>query len=127
LIKADLDAASFTSVTALSFDRTVPIRQGLAIGDACAMIPPFTGNGMAMAFQSAAIALEPLTRYARRELSWSDACAETRRKLARQFRTRLLAAEVLHPFLLRPQRQRGLMVLGRARMLPFRPLFALLH
>ena len=37
------------------------------------MIPPVTGNGMSMAFESAEVAIEPLTAYSRGELSWSKA------------------------------------------------------
>ena len=124
---APLDAESFSAVAALGFDRRVPRADRLSLGDACAMIPPFTGNGMAMAFQSAAIALEPLTDFARGKITWEQACAQTNRRLARRFRTRLLAADALHPFLLRPRRQRTLAALSRAGLLPFRPLFAVLH
>jgi flavin-dependent dehydrogenase len=42
------------------------------------MIPPVTGNGMSMAFESAEIAIEPLCRYSRGEIPW----AETRGKIA---------------------------------------------
>ena len=39
-----------------------PINDGgtVCLGDAFAVIPPFTGNGMAMAFIGAALALDPL-------------------------------------------------------------------
>jgi flavin-dependent dehydrogenase len=124
---ASLDPDSFCSVAALGFDRAVPRQNEIRIGDACAMTPPFTGNGMAMAFQSAAISLEPLTRYARDEVTWETASAAINRGLTRRFRTRLFTADLLHPFLLRPRRQHTLAALGRAGLLPFRPLFAALH
>ena len=37
------------------------------------MIPPVTGNGMSMAFEAAEMALEPVTAYARGEISWKQA------------------------------------------------------
>jgi 2-polyprenyl-6-methoxyphenol hydroxylase-like FAD-dependent oxidoreductase len=37
------------------------------------MIPPVTGNGMSMAFESAELALEPLAAYSRGQRSWPEA------------------------------------------------------
>jgi 2-polyprenyl-6-methoxyphenol hydroxylase-like FAD-dependent oxidoreductase len=91
------------------------------------MIPPFTGNGMAMAFQSAEIALDPLLAYARDEASWPEICATIEIALRRHFRWRLAAAKTLHPFLLQPPRQRWLGRVARARLLPFRSLYSILH
>jgi flavin-dependent dehydrogenase len=126
---AAIDTSSFCAVAALQFDRRVrrPAGDRIALGDSCAMIPPFTGNGMAMAFQSAERALDPLLSYARGEIPWTHACRATSTALRGQFRLRLAAAGALHSFLLRPSRQRLLATLGRARLLPFRPLYALLH
>lgn len=119
--------ASFCSVAALDFDRRVVDDGVLRIGDALAMIPPFTGHGMAMAFQSAAAVLDPLARYAREELAWEEAGAAGRRALHRQFRRRLGASALVHPLLLDPARQRWVHAAARARMLPFRALYRLLH
>ena len=38
-----------------------------------AIIPPVTGNGMSMAFESAESAIDPLTAYSRGDLSWRQA------------------------------------------------------
>ncbi len=127
LARADFDEASFSAVAAVDFDRRVPAADRVALGDACAMIPPFTGNGMAMAFQSAETALEPLLAYARHHLAWSQARQAITNALQRRFRVRLAAAAVLHPFLLEPPRQRWLVRLARARLLPLGPLYTLLH
>ena len=91
------------------------------------MIPPFTGNGMAMAFQSAELALEPLLDYARGKGTWRATCCATNAALRGRFRVRLASATALHPFLLKPRRQRWLAALSRARLLPFGPLYATLH
>lgn len=48
------------------------------IGDALTMIPPFTGNGMSMAFESAEMAIEPLTAWSQDEMEWR----ETRQTIA---------------------------------------------
>ncbi len=127
LAGARIDDASVCAVAALAFDRRPPLTNRLCLGDAVAMIPPFTGNGMAMAFQSAELALDPLLAYARGEIAWPDAVRATQRAQRRKFRVRLASADALHPFLLGPRRQCWFTALGRARLLPFRPLYATLH
>lgn len=127
LAAAEIDAASFCAVAALHFDARVRRSSRILVGDAGAAIPPFTGNGMAMAFQSAEAALSPLLAYARGARDWTETCRDTNLALRRRFRVRLASAEVLHPFLLRPQRQRWFAGLSSARLLPFRALYATLH
>src|SRR5205085_8096455 len=43
-----------------------------AVGDAAAMIPPLTGNGMSMAFESASLAAPILTRYSSGAILWNQ-------------------------------------------------------
>jgi flavin-dependent dehydrogenase len=66
------------------------------IGDALTMIPPFTGNGMSMAMEAAAVAAGPLEQWSRGETSW----AATRQSIARRcdevFGRRLAWAGWLH-------------------------------
>jgi len=127
LENAEIDEASFTAVAGLRFDRSPPATDRLLLGDAFAMIPPFTGNGMAMAFQSAELALDPLLAYAREEPGWSATCRAVHTRLRRRFRLRLASANALHGFLFSPRRQRWLSALNRARLLPLRPLYHALH
>ncbi len=127
LDEAAVDSASFCAVAALEFDRRVPTPDRIMLGDTCAMIPPFTGNGMAMAFQSAELALDPLLAYAQGKASWSQACHDIHQALARRFRLRLASADLLHPWLLQPVRQRWLATLGRAHLLPFQSIYTILH
>ena len=127
LASATVESGSFCAVAALGFDPQVDSSDQMNLGDAGAMIPPFTGNGMAMAFQSAEIALPPVLAFARGESDWSHACRVTAIALRRRFRVRLASAALLHPFLLRPRRQRWFAALGRARLLPFGSLYAALH
>lgn len=127
LAAAKTDPESFSAVAAVGFDPHVPQAAGVRLGDACAMIPPFTGHGMAMAFQSADVALDPLLAYARGTCDWPEVSAAIETGLRRRFRLRLAAADLLHPFMLRPLRQRWLARLSRARLLPLRPLYSVLH
>lgn len=124
---ARFDAASFSAVAAVCFDPSVPVAARVQLGDACAMIPPFTGNGMAMAFQSAETALGPLLDYAHGRSDWRATSRLIAARLRRRFRVRLASARLLHPFLLQRPRQRLLASLSRARLLPFRSFYAMLH
>ena len=69
------------------------------------MIPPVTGNGMSMAFESAGLAIEPLAAWSRGELSWT----QTRQTLASQcdaaFARRLAWAKWLQRMMLAPSLQ----------------------
>jgi len=127
LASVRFDPDSFCAVAGVCFDRRVPAATEIRLGDQCAMIPPFTGNGMAMAFQSAAAALDPLLAYSRDGLPWAHACAAVQLALRRRFRLRLAFADLLHPFLLQPSRQRWLAALSRSGLLPLRPLYSALH
>lgn len=127
LAGATIDADSCCAVAGLSFDRRAAASDRVWLGDACAMIPPFTGNGMAMAFQSAETALGPLLAFARGDSNWTETCRAANAALGDRFRLRLASANALHPFLLQPRRQRWLAALSRARLLPFAPLYAALH
>jgi menaquinone-9 beta-reductase len=127
LARAEIDPESFSAVAAVAFDRRVPAQDRVCLGDACAMIPPFTGNGMAMAFQSAEASLTPLLDYARGRSDWATARQAIHAALQRRFRLRLASAGALHPYLLRPPRQRWLMAMSRAHLLPLRPLYAVMH
>src|SRR5690606_36422904 len=70
------------------------------IGDAFAVVPPYTGHGMAMAMESAEIAVRPLVDWSRGDVSWAAAVARIRRGQESRFAGRLRRARLLHPFLL---------------------------
>ncbi|HVU18889.1 MAG TPA: NAD(P)-binding protein [Candidatus Didemnitutus sp.] len=123
----EVDDDSFCAVAGIRFASGYRSHPGVHLGDAGGMVPPFTGNGMAMAFQSAATALGPLICYSHGECSWAVTCERISRLLARRFRVRLASASWLHGYLLRPSRQRWLAALNRAHLLPLRPLYAALH
>jgi 2-polyprenyl-6-methoxyphenol hydroxylase-like FAD-dependent oxidoreductase len=128
---AEIDPDSHCAVAALSFgrapDRSREGGERLVLGDAHALIPPFTGNGMTMAFQSAALALGPLLAWSRGESEWGLTVARVRGLLHARFRLRLATSALLHPALLKPGAQSGLAVAARAKLLPVGPLYHATH
>ena len=71
---ATLDERSFCSVAGVSLRRHQAVeREECCVGDALTMIPPLTGNGMSMAFESAESAIEPLARFSQGTVSWPEA------------------------------------------------------
>lgn len=124
---ASPDPDSCCAVAALDYAARPPEPGIIHLGDAHGLIPPFTGNGMAVALQSAETALDPLLAYARGAADWTATCNVTTSTLQRRFRVRLAMARALHPFFLRSQLQPVLALLARARLLPLRTLYALLH
>jgi len=127
LAAGDCDHESFCAVAALDFSRRAAPAAGIHLGDAGAITPPFTGNGMAMAFQAAETALPWLVAYAGGRIEWDAAERAVTAALRRRFRVRLASAGLLHPFLLQPRRQRWFGLLHRAQLIPFGPLYAALH
>jgi flavin-dependent dehydrogenase len=121
------DDSSFCAVAGFSLGRQ-DMEAGLCtIGDAESMIPPFTGNGMSMAFEAAELALDPLEQWSRQRKGWDACLGEIRTRLQRRFRKRLGAAQALHPILLSHGGRTLIESMARARILPFRPLLALVR
>lgn len=125
-VSATAMEGSHTAVAAISFDRHPPDDR-LVLGDAHAMIPPFTGDGMAMALESAWLAADPLMEYARGRVSWEQVSAHVRDSVHHRFARRLAAAGILQRLMFAPIGQRGLAILARCHCLPFRLLFRWLH
>jgi hypothetical protein len=70
------------------------------------MIPPFTGNGMSMAFESAELAVAPLLEYSQGLISWEMACRTCAWRVGQHFRRRLRHAHCLHRLAFTPLYQR---------------------
>lgn len=66
------------------------------IGDALTMTPPFTGNGMSMSLEAAALAAEPLDLWSRGQTSWPETRAAIASRCEAAFRQRLTWANRLH-------------------------------
>jgi 2-polyprenyl-6-methoxyphenol hydroxylase-like FAD-dependent oxidoreductase len=107
LAGAVVDENSFCSVAGL---RLKPQRAAAldecCIGDAITMIPPMTGNGMSMAFESAELAIEPLVDWSRDQISWSQAQRLIAGGCDNAFNRRLAWATRLQALVLRPMLQR---------------------
>jgi flavin-dependent dehydrogenase len=109
LASAEFDDNSFCAVAGLSLQpyRAVA-RVECCIGDAITMIPPVTGNGMSMAFESAELAREPLVAWSRGEISWAEAQPQIARRCDAAFARRLAWAKWLQRFVLTPPLQNPL-------------------
>jgi len=71
---AEFDSKSFSAVSGLNLRPAAALTIAeCCVGDALTMIPPVTGNGMSMAFESAHWAVEPLAAYSRGERTWDAA------------------------------------------------------
>jgi len=118
---------SFSSVAGFELGSQPAVPGLLCLGDAGSMIPPFTGNGMSMAFQSAERAVVPLASWAAGGIRWTDLRREIGTGLRRGFRRRLLAAAVLHRALFHTGMREAVASLAAARVLPFRCLLPLVR
>ena len=100
LSEAVFDEDSFCSVAGLSLEPQRAIAHDeCCIGDSLTMIPPVTGNGMSMAFESAELALEPLADYSAGKLSWREAQQKIARRCDEVFHSRLAWARPLQTIL----------------------------
>ena len=113
LARAEFDEASFCAVAGLSL-RAQPAaaRAELCVGDAITMIPPVTGNGMSMAFESAGLAVPALAAWSRGECSWDQARQTVARDCDAHFARRLFWAQWLQRLVLAPALQDLLVALA---------------
>jgi 2-polyprenyl-6-methoxyphenol hydroxylase-like FAD-dependent oxidoreductase len=105
---AQFEPDSFCSVAGIQLKPQRALKKNeCCVGDALTMTPPVTGNGMSMAFESAEIAIEPLTAYSRGKVNW----AQTQQRIALQcdkaFSRRLAWARILQWAMVSPVVQRG--------------------
>jgi len=103
LVHARFDENSFCSVAGLSLrPHHASDESECCIGDALTMIPPFTGNGMSLAFESAQLAVEPLAAFSRGEMSWQQAQQTIARLCDETFSRRLRWAKWLQRAMFSP-------------------------
>ena len=124
---AEYRSGSFCAVAGFSMGHQAEMPGITTIGDSAAMIPPFTGNGMSMAFQSAECALDPLWRWSTGRMSWEQAGNTIRRACDSRFRRRLLVAQALHSCLFPQSMRDALRALSRFHLLPLGPLIRLIR
>ena len=118
---------SFSAVAGFELGRQPELPGLVCLGDAESMIPPFTGNGMSMAFQSAEIAIQPLQAWSEASLTWEAAKDQIASSLRKRFRRRLATAGVMHRVILRPSGRQLLRSLSAAHLLPFQPALSLVR
>ncbi len=99
-----------------------PVDGVIRIGDSAAMIPPFTGNGMAMAFQSALAAVEPLVRWSE-GAAWAGIAAEIRKSSRRLFSRRIAWAHALQAIIMHGWSRRVAQLLLELRLVRFDALY----
>jgi flavin-dependent dehydrogenase len=103
LAGATLDEGSFCSVAAFSLrPQQAATWEECCVGDALTMIPPLTGNGMSMAFESAELAIEPLAKFSQGGLGWTQARQQIAQACDTMFKRRLRWAAWLQALLFRP-------------------------
>jgi flavin-dependent dehydrogenase len=121
IFSAKVDEGSFLGVAGFCLGRqSTRCDATLTLGDAWGMIPPFTGNGMSMAFESAAIALEPLRGWQRGRETWEQVLSRIQSRLAEQFARRMFWARLMHPFLTTAAGQAFFTLVSRSGLLPFK-------
>jgi flavin-dependent dehydrogenase len=101
LLQAEVQPESITGVTHFTLGWQPLANSGeFVLGDSQAMIPPFTGAGMSMAFESAARSVPFLVDWAEGRSNWSEAMAGAQRATAKAFRPRMKWAHLVHRALL---------------------------
>jgi menaquinone-9 beta-reductase len=113
LASAQFDENSFCAVAGLSLEPQFAAgHREICLGDALTMIPPVTGNGMSMAFESAGLALAPLAAWSRGELPWNQARRNIAVACDAAFARRLAWARWLQRLILTPSLQNPLVTLA---------------
>ena len=128
LVGGGIDPESHAGVAGVAFGTFPSLRDpAVRLGDAFSVIPPFTGNGMSLALESAVEAQPHLLAWSRGEIPWAAVRDRLRRRCLRRFGGRLLFARLLHPWLNRPRRREILFSAARLRLLPIGALYRLTH
>jgi 2-polyprenyl-6-methoxyphenol hydroxylase-like FAD-dependent oxidoreductase len=103
LIAADWNEETFCAVGGVPFRQFIrPEARECRLGDAWAMMPPMTGNGMSMAIESAELALAPLCQYAEGSCTWKQTTRAVWERSRSAFAARLRHADWLHAAIFRP-------------------------
>lgn len=130
---ANIDEESFSAVAGFSMGHQRLLSDDdahvLPIGDAAILIPPFTGNGMSIALETALLAGQCLLPYCQGndESDWNSIQKTYLSLIRKKFRKRLLAAKFIHPFFFHRLGKWSLSSLAKTKLIPFRTLFHLLR
>jgi flavin-dependent dehydrogenase len=99
----------------------------LQIGDRVSLIPPFTGNGMTIALQSAVTAAPHVIAWSRGEIGWQETRGAAMRAQRRRFAARTNTARALHPLVLNKTARSFARAVHRTGLLPVGMLYRLMH
>jgi 2-polyprenyl-6-methoxyphenol hydroxylase-like FAD-dependent oxidoreductase len=113
LVGAEFDEDSYCAVAGLSLrPQRAAARAEICVGDAITMIPPITGNGMSMAFESVELAGAPIASWSLGDFSWSEARQKIACDCDTAFARRLMWADWLQRLVLTPALQNPLVALA---------------
>ena len=113
LAAAEFDENSFCAIAGLSLQpQQAAGRTEICVGDTITMIPPVTGNGMSMAFESAELAIAPVVAWSRGESSWNTARQNIAEDCDAVFAGRLAWAKWLQRLVLTPALQNPVIALA---------------
>jgi len=118
---------SFSAVAGFQLGKQPKNHGLLCVGDSESMIPPFTGNGMSMAFQAAEAATGPLVAWADGAITWAEATAQVNQRLEKKFHRRLGVAQAMHHLILSKAGRCLFHAAAATGILPFRPLLSLIR
>ena len=126
---------SFSAVAGFSMGHQTVLKQNnpsiFPIGDAAILIPPFTGNGMSMALESALLAGENLLPYLEHQETsnylWNELVNTYLLQMQKKFRRRMIVSRCMHPFFFHPIGKSILSGASRTQLIPFKSLFYLLR
>jgi flavin-dependent dehydrogenase len=90
---------SSSAVAGVSFCESPRNDLCIRLGDTFSAIAPFTGNGMAIAFESAAESALPIIAWSYKRADWPTTVDAIQRRLRRRFTNRLNTAKWIHPLL----------------------------
>lgn len=116
------DEASFSATAGFSFGRQEQVG-AFCVGDASYLIPPFTGNGMSMALESAWLAGPWLVKYAHGEIPWGQAVRAYDSECVDYFQKRMKLSGTIQPLLFNGLGKSLLQISAKTGMLPFEFLF----
>ncbi|HEY5705104.1 MAG TPA: FAD-dependent monooxygenase [Terrimicrobiaceae bacterium] len=123
IFAAGVDAESFLGVAGFRLGWQKPRDETAALGDAFGMIPPFTGNGMSMAFESAEIAADRLNAWQAGRRTWAETLERLNEELKLRFARRMFWGQAMHPFLTTGTGQAFFTLVSRSGLLPFKTCF----
>lgn len=127
LSKAEIDPESWCATAGLDYRGKNTDAKELRIGDQLGLIAPLTGNGMSIAFESAALAVPYIEGWVNHALSWQATVWSIRRAQTKAFAKRKRVGRLLQRFLLNPHGQSLFRLFSTTRLVPFNILYSLTH